>query len=251
MSRFDLFFVILDECNEVTDFNIARHIIGVHMDQVPFPSARFANPLKNAWDWAGLRSGLECPGLRIPPFTFKTRGIQGGAPALHPVLAHPPKSPEIKHKKPKSQCNLYQSCGLLCLISGSRTSRCACVGRRERAYDSSVKKCLTQPAYAATRSPVLTYARLYYQVRALDQAEDEQRGERTSGRALPRAPRERRAGGRARSVPHHGEAAGVDDPPERGPGAAALRRRGQDQVRRRGQEASQAGERLRSCAVRV
>lgn len=30
MSRFDLFFVVLDECNEVTDYNIARHIIGVH-----------------------------------------------------------------------------------------------------------------------------------------------------------------------------------------------------------------------------
>lgn len=30
MSRFDLFFVILDECNEVTDFYIARHIINFH-----------------------------------------------------------------------------------------------------------------------------------------------------------------------------------------------------------------------------
>ncbi len=31
MSRFDLFFVILDECNEITDYNIARHIVDVHM----------------------------------------------------------------------------------------------------------------------------------------------------------------------------------------------------------------------------
>ncbi|KDN40343.1 MCM-domain-containing protein [Tilletiaria anomala UBC 951] len=30
MSRFDLFFVVLDECNEVTDMNIAQHIINVH-----------------------------------------------------------------------------------------------------------------------------------------------------------------------------------------------------------------------------
>lgn len=30
MSRFDLFFVILDECNENVDMNIARHIINVH-----------------------------------------------------------------------------------------------------------------------------------------------------------------------------------------------------------------------------
>ncbi|UZJ51489.1 hypothetical protein CBS101457_000809 [Exobasidium rhododendri] len=30
MSRFDLFFVILDECNENVDMNIAKHIINVH-----------------------------------------------------------------------------------------------------------------------------------------------------------------------------------------------------------------------------
>jgi DNA replication licensing factor MCM6 len=30
MSRFDLFFVVLDECNEATDLNLARHIVNVH-----------------------------------------------------------------------------------------------------------------------------------------------------------------------------------------------------------------------------
>ncbi|ORX58381.1 DNA replication licensing factor MCM6 [Piromyces finnis] len=30
MSRFDLFFVVLDECNEVSDWNIAKHILSVH-----------------------------------------------------------------------------------------------------------------------------------------------------------------------------------------------------------------------------
>ncbi|KAG5518757.1 hypothetical protein PMAC_002727 [Pneumocystis sp. 'macacae'] len=30
MSRFDLFFVILDECNEATDLNLARHIVETH-----------------------------------------------------------------------------------------------------------------------------------------------------------------------------------------------------------------------------
>ncbi|CCJ28171.1 unnamed protein product, partial [Pneumocystis jirovecii] len=30
MSRFDLFFVILDECNEAIDFNLARHIVETH-----------------------------------------------------------------------------------------------------------------------------------------------------------------------------------------------------------------------------
>jgi len=30
MSRFDLFFVILDECDEASDYNIARHIINTH-----------------------------------------------------------------------------------------------------------------------------------------------------------------------------------------------------------------------------
>ena len=30
MSRFDLFFVVLDECNENVDMNIAQHIVNVH-----------------------------------------------------------------------------------------------------------------------------------------------------------------------------------------------------------------------------
>jgi DNA replication licensing factor MCM6 len=30
MSRFDLFFVVVDECNEVADYNIARHITTLH-----------------------------------------------------------------------------------------------------------------------------------------------------------------------------------------------------------------------------
>ncbi|KAF5358990.1 hypothetical protein D9758_004830 [Tetrapyrgos nigripes] len=33
MSRFDLFFVVLDECDEKTDFNIAKHIVNVHRFQ--------------------------------------------------------------------------------------------------------------------------------------------------------------------------------------------------------------------------
>lgn len=30
LSRFDLFFVVLDECNELTDFKVAKHILDVH-----------------------------------------------------------------------------------------------------------------------------------------------------------------------------------------------------------------------------
>ncbi|KAI9091287.1 MCM2/3/5 family-domain-containing protein [Phlyctochytrium arcticum] len=33
MSRFDIFFVLLDECNEITDWNIARHIVNFHQHQ--------------------------------------------------------------------------------------------------------------------------------------------------------------------------------------------------------------------------
>jgi len=35
MSRFDLFFVVLDECDEITDFNIAKHILGTHKQEEP------------------------------------------------------------------------------------------------------------------------------------------------------------------------------------------------------------------------
>jgi DNA replicative helicase MCM subunit Mcm2 (Cdc46/Mcm family) len=36
MSRFDLFFVIIDQCNPVNDYAIAQHITNLHrmMDQV-------------------------------------------------------------------------------------------------------------------------------------------------------------------------------------------------------------------------
>merc|ERR1719474_1939397 len=30
MSRFDLFFVVLDECDEVTDYHVAKHIVATH-----------------------------------------------------------------------------------------------------------------------------------------------------------------------------------------------------------------------------
>ena len=30
MSRFDLFFILVDNCNEVTDYAIARRIINLH-----------------------------------------------------------------------------------------------------------------------------------------------------------------------------------------------------------------------------
>lgn len=33
MSRFDLFFVVLDECDEVVDYNIARHIVNIHKEK--------------------------------------------------------------------------------------------------------------------------------------------------------------------------------------------------------------------------
>eukprot|EP00488_Nonionellina_sp_1-RS-2012_P001561 TRINITY_DN251_c1_g1_i1.p1 TRINITY_DN251_c1_g1~~TRINITY_DN251_c1_g1_i1.p1 ORF type:complete len:147 (-),score=45.53 TRINITY_DN251_c1_g1_i1:312-695(-) len=33
MSRFDLFFVVLDECDEVTDYHVAKHILSTHQQQ--------------------------------------------------------------------------------------------------------------------------------------------------------------------------------------------------------------------------
>lgn len=42
MSRFDLFFVVLDECNEVVDYNIARHIVNVHRLKDDFMKPEFS-----------------------------------------------------------------------------------------------------------------------------------------------------------------------------------------------------------------
>jgi DNA replication licensing factor MCM6 len=33
MSRFDLFFIVLDDCNEATDTNLARHIVNIHRNR--------------------------------------------------------------------------------------------------------------------------------------------------------------------------------------------------------------------------
>ena len=44
MSRFDLFFVVLDECNEVADYNIARHIVNIHQrgdTELPLDTGRY------------------------------------------------------------------------------------------------------------------------------------------------------------------------------------------------------------------
>ncbi|KAI8066893.1 MCM2/3/5 family-domain-containing protein [Gongronella butleri] len=42
MSRFDLFFVVLDECNEVVDFHVARHIVNVHRLKDDFIQPEFS-----------------------------------------------------------------------------------------------------------------------------------------------------------------------------------------------------------------
>lgn len=42
MSRFDLFFVVLDECNDITDYNIGRHIINNHRQKEDAIQAEFS-----------------------------------------------------------------------------------------------------------------------------------------------------------------------------------------------------------------
>ncbi|CEI95281.1 Putative Minichromosome maintenance protein 6 [Rhizopus microsporus] len=42
MSRFDLFFVVLDECNEITDYNIGRHIVNNHRQKEDSMQAEFS-----------------------------------------------------------------------------------------------------------------------------------------------------------------------------------------------------------------
>ncbi|CAM9631186.1 unnamed protein product [Ascophyllum nodosum] len=71
MSRFDLFFVVLDECDETADFNIAQHIIRVHQNKAealdpPFTAMqmqryiRFARRLNPIITPEGRRTMVEC-----------------------------------------------------------------------------------------------------------------------------------------------------------------------------------------------
>lgn len=46
MSRFDLLFVVLDDCNEATDYNVAQHIVNVHRNQATVRSEFSAADIK-------------------------------------------------------------------------------------------------------------------------------------------------------------------------------------------------------------
>ena len=53
MSRFDLFFVVLDECDEETDKKIARHIVKIHQKREeaidpPYTSTQLYNYIRAA-----------------------------------------------------------------------------------------------------------------------------------------------------------------------------------------------------------
>ena len=53
MSRFDLFFVVLDECDEESDYKIARHIVKVHQKKdealnPPYSAAQLQRYIKFA-----------------------------------------------------------------------------------------------------------------------------------------------------------------------------------------------------------
>jgi DNA replication licensing factor MCM6 len=45
MSRFDLFFIVLDECNEFSDYAIAQHIVNMHRDAALFQKPEIEAPL--------------------------------------------------------------------------------------------------------------------------------------------------------------------------------------------------------------
>jgi DNA replication licensing factor MCM6 len=71
MSRFDLFFIVLDECDEASDYSIAQHIIRVHQDQAevldPHYSKermqryiRFARRLTPVITEEGQKTMVEC-----------------------------------------------------------------------------------------------------------------------------------------------------------------------------------------------
>ena len=78
MSRFDLFFVIVDECDEITDYNIARHITNMHQRLDEAVVAEFSTEdVREAGKAQGFSVGLTQCSLPFPP----------AAAALHQVCA--------------------------------------------------------------------------------------------------------------------------------------------------------------------
>lgn len=71
MSRFDLFFVVVDECDEISDYNIARHIVSLHQ------RVRYVC-LKELRSLPATAAGCS-----------DSRGLhQGAASAVHQVCSH-------------------------------------------------------------------------------------------------------------------------------------------------------------------
>ena len=65
MSRFDLFFVITDICDEIVDYNVARHIVSIHQQK-----DRAINP---DFDTQTIQKYIRFARTIKPKFTEKSR----------------------------------------------------------------------------------------------------------------------------------------------------------------------------------
>ena len=67
MSRFDLFFVVLDECNEAVDRHLAEHIVGIHRDRDDAVQPEFSTEQ--------LQRYIRFARTFKPEFTREARGL--------------------------------------------------------------------------------------------------------------------------------------------------------------------------------
>ncbi len=69
MSRFDLFFVLVDDCNEVTDYAIARRIVDLHSHKEQavervYSMVSHMPVIRPGWEWhAVLACRMMCGGI--------------------------------------------------------------------------------------------------------------------------------------------------------------------------------------------
>ena len=66
MSRFDLFFVILDECNNYSDLNIARHIVNLQKEgHINYNQDEINDPGRRFYTQEDVQDEINDPGRRF------------------------------------------------------------------------------------------------------------------------------------------------------------------------------------------
>ena len=106
MSRFDLFFVVLDECDEASDMHIAQHILDCHRNKAEVLEPPFStDQLQRCVTWRRFhgRGHRALPESFVLPIRKSQRNLSAPHPPARPFtrpLARLPARPPVHLSQP-------------------------------------------------------------------------------------------------------------------------------------------------------